>query len=73
MDGVFSKDNFVTKISMKTCSPLNNSPEETVFAPPFMLGQETLISSTEVFYRHVSKPHLKADRQVLMLQKTILS
>lgn len=35
MDGEFSKDNFVTKIFMKTCSILlNDSPEETRFLLP---------------------------------------
>lgn len=51
MDGDFSKDNFVTKIFMKTCSILlNDSPEKTLFTAPFTVGQETLISRTEQNY-----------------------
>ena len=31
MDDGFSKDNFVTKIFMETCSILSGSPEKTVY------------------------------------------
>lgn len=74
MDGDFSEDNFVTKIFMKTCSILlNDSPEKTLFIAPFTVGQETLISRTELLYRHLSKPYLEADKQDLTLQRAILS
>lgn len=71
MDDDFSKDNFLTKVFMETCGALNDSPEKTLFTVPFTVGQETLISSTELFYRHLSKPHLKTDK--FMLQRTTFS
>lgn len=37
---------------------------------PLEWGQETLICSTELFYRYLSKPHLKADMWVPMLKKS---
>lgn len=40
---------------------LNDFPEKTLFTAPFTVGQETLTSGTELFYRHLSQPHLKAD------------
>lgn len=73
MDGDFSKDNFV-KIFMKTCSILlNDSPEKTLFTAPCTVGQETLISRTDLLCGHLSKPLLEADKQDLMLQRAILS
>lgn len=37
------------------------------------MGQETVISRTKLFYRHLLKFYLKADEWVLMLQSTTLS
>lgn len=41
IDDDFSKDNFVTKIFMKTCSILSTSPEKTLLTAPFIVSQDT--------------------------------